>query len=207
MLVVIYFILLLITFFNIINLVTKNPVIENINDFLTFVVGIVLSLVLFSNISTLEYKEPIVLRRGPQLHTPHTPIASEHIPTVLTLMIFALVGYLILRIIKDRILPIITVVCISAIYIGIGLSVLFIVQLCKNIFMREVIITHDILYMTLFTLNYILCSIRLMRQVISLHIKRQNENKIEYKNNILRICQRILSKSKDWYIEKQRLVY
>ena len=42
MLVVIYFILLLITFFNIINLVTKNPVIENINDLLNIVVGIVI---------------------------------------------------------------------------------------------------------------------------------------------------------------------
>lgn len=69
----------------------------------------------------------------------------------------------------------------------------------KNLFV-EGGAPFDIIYMKLFPINYILCSIRLLRQVIFLQTKHIKDNKTEYKNTFLKYCNNLLSKSLGWYL-------
>ena len=62
----------------------------------------------------------------------HTPIATWTIPTIVTISIVAFVGYLILRAYPVRELPpLLCVLAMAAMYMGIGLSALFCVQLLR----------------------------------------------------------------------------
>ena len=69
----------------------------------------------------------------------HTPIATWTIPTVAAIGTVAFVGYLILRLIPIRKLPpLFSVLAMSAMYMGIGLCVLFTVQLAGGEFLLAV---------------------------------------------------------------------
>jgi hypothetical protein len=193
-----YTVPLVITTFNIVNLFQKNPILEKLIDCLTFILGISLSLILFKSWNPSEYYKAIVL--GKTSFQLHSPIAFEHMSTILILATIAIIGYLVLRILKNRLSPIIAIISISAIYIGIALSAVFSIQLFNNIFSGKGEVPNDILYMTLFPLNYVLCSIRLIKQVIRLYIERQNKNDISYQNKILQFCQQVLSESIGWYV-------
>lgn len=189
---------IVITVFNIINLLKKKPLVEGIIDSLTFILGIILSLLLFIVWDAPEYTEPIVLD-GTGIEF-HTPVSYEHMATVVLLAVIALLGYFYLRTKKNMLSPIISVICISAMYIGIVLSTVFIIQLSNNIMSYKGSTYFDILYMTLFPLNYILCSVRLIKQVINHHIEYQKINEITYQNKILQFCQQLLSESIGWYV-------
>lgn len=80
-----------------------------------------------------------------------------------------------------------------------ALGILFILQLSKNFLSEETLLPFDIAYLSLLPLNYILCSIRLLRQIISIQSKNKNENKIVYENKFLNFCQMILNESENWY--------
>lgn len=189
---------IIITIFNVINLLKHKPVKENLIDTLTFILGITLTIILFLMWDPFEYTKPIVL--DGMTFQLHTPIAVKYMPTVFALAIIAVFGYFILRLRRNRLSPIISIICISAIYIGIALSAIFIIQLIKNVFSDKGLFPFDILFMSLFPLNYILCSIRLIKQVIALHIEKQDKNEISYQNRVLNACKHILSKSIGWYI-------
>ncbi len=187
-----------ITVFNIINLVKKRPVLEKLTDVLTFVLGIPFSLLLFIFWDPKDYRKAIVLE--PSTFRLHTPISYEHSLTFIVFALIAIAGYLILRKKKGRLSPIKSLMCISAIYIGMVLGILFIIQLSRNFLSKETMVPFDVIYLTLFPLNYILCSVRLLRQVINIHLKNQEENGVAYENRFLNFCQTILTGSKNWYL-------
>ncbi|NLP13597.1 MAG: hypothetical protein GX383_03750 [Clostridium sp.] len=217
----IYVIPVVITIFNIINLIKKKAVLEFFIDILTFVLGIPLSVLLFWFWNAKEYTEPIILGRDD--FTLHTPISYKHMLTFLVIAVVAIIGYWILRIKKENLPPIITVLCISSMYLGMALGIIFIIQIAQNIFSESTLMPYDALYLTLFPLNYILCSIRLMRQVITLKINDQareedklceyefstdpqslgtsSNEKVKgiYNNRFLNFCYRLLLKSAGWY--------
>lgn len=188
-----------ITILNIINLFKKNPIKEKLIDLLTFLLGIILSVILFYFWAPFDYTKPIVLG-GMGYFQLHSPIAYEYMPTILILAIIAVLGYIILRITKNRLSPIISILCVSAIFIGIALSAVFFIQLSNNIITGKGLVPFDVLYLALFPFNYVLCSVRLIKQIISLHIERQNYNDITYQNKILKFCQKVLSNSTGWYL-------
>ncbi len=187
----------IVTVFNIINLVRKEPLKEKLIDIATFLLGIPLSLIVFWAWRPLDYTAPIVLD-GMSFKF-HSPLAFGHLPTLFELSVLAVMGYALLRIMKNRLSPIVSILCISAIYIGMALCAVFSIQLFNNI-SNTGIVLGDVFYMTLFPLNYILCSIRLIKQVVRLHIEQQKENEIIYKNGLLQFCQRVLADSIGWYI-------
>jgi len=119
--------------------------------------------------------------------------------TVLTLSLAALIGYFVLRLMKNKLPPIILITCISTIYIGVALCILFIIQVSNNLTNAENILL-EIIYMMLLPFNYILCSVRLLRQVITHCMENQKINEVTYKNNVLHSCQQLLSRSIAWYI-------
>ncbi|HEX2946075.1 MAG TPA: DUF6688 family protein [Clostridia bacterium] len=191
----------LLTLTNIINLFKKNKFIENLADSLTFILGIILTYLLYRIWEPLDYTKPIILDGGMSLQF-HAPVSSHHIVTILVLSAISIIGYMVLRIGKTGLTPLISVFCFSSIFIGIILNAVFIIQLSKNAFPNNVNehIPFDVFYMMLYPLNYILCSTRLMRQSISLHMGKQTVEGIVYKNKILKVCQQILLKSSGWYI-------
>jgi len=187
-----------ITVFNVINLFKKKPVFEKRIDTLTFLLGIPLALILFAVWKAKDYKESIVL--DPSTFRLHTPISYEHGLTFIVFACVAVVGYLILRVKKDKLPPLICILCICSIYLGIDLSILFIIQMSKNFLSDQTIAPFDVVYLSLLPFNYILCSVRLLRQIVNIHSKNQEENEIVYKNRFLNFCQRVLTESRNWYV-------
>jgi len=216
-----YLVPALITIFNTVNLIKKKKILEFAIDVLTFILGIPLTIFLFGAWEAKEYTEPIILGRDE--FTLHTPISYKHMPTVLAIAAVAIIGYWILRIKKEKLPPFITLLCISSMYLGMALGIIFIIQISKNIFTASALLPYEALYLTLFPLNYILCSIRLIRQIIALKIKNpeekedefceykfdanqqslemnsSNKNESVYENRLLNFCYRFLSKSIGWY--------
>jgi len=210
-----------ITLINIAILTDKKSELEFPVDVLTFALGIPLTVLLFSYWEAKEYTEPIVLNYDD--FTLHTPISYKHMITFLVIAVVAIIGYWILRIKKENLPTFITVLCISSMYLGIALGIIFIIQILKNIPTASRYLPLEGLYLTLFPLNYILCSIRLMRQVITLKINNQareedklceyefnterqslgtssnEKDKGIYKNRFLNFCYRLLLKSAGWY--------
>lgn len=218
----------LITLFNIINLGKKKKIMEKMTDILTFGLGIPLTLLFYRNMGMEEYSEPIVI--GGMSLEYHTPLSYKYMPAFLLIAAVAIIGYCIMRIKKANLPPIISLLCISSIFTGIALSIVFIVQISKDLWPAEAIFALEsdnyffymvfFVYMSLFPINYILCSVRLIRQVIASYTGSQKEDVSEYEHEFLEdnnknetayeneaayankpmgFCRNILSKSLGWY--------
>lgn len=218
----------LITLFNIINLGKKKKIKEKTTDILTFGLGIPLTLLYFINMGMKEYSEPLVI--GGLSFEYHTPLSYEYMPAFLLIAAVAIIGYCIMRIKKANLPPIISLLCISSIFTGIALSIVFIIQISKD--MRTAVTAFAMVsdkyffyiiffvYMSLFPINYMLCSIRLIRQVIASYTGSRKEDVSEYEHEFLEdnnknetayeneaayankpigFCKNILSKSLGWY--------
>lgn len=198
-LVLLYVVPVLLTLINIINLFAKNRIKENLADSLTFILGTILTYLLYWAWEPLDYYKPITLD-GMSFQL-HAPVASTHMITVLVLSAISIIGYAILRINKTRLTPLISVICLSTILVGILLSIIYIIQLSKNAFPHNIsaYIPFDVFYMMLFPLNYIICSIRLIRQVIGLHLEKLKVDDVKYRNKFLLFCQQVLVRSTGWY--------
>lgn len=216
-----YTVPLFITLFNIANLTEEKPILERLTDVSTFVLGIPLTVLLFLFWGAKEYTEPIILNYDNFEF--HTPISYKHMPTVLVIAAVAIIGYWILRLKKEKLPPLITVLCISSMYLGIALGIIFNIQIFKNILAASTYLPFEGFYLTLFPLNYILCSIRLMKQVITIKVNNQareegnfcgdeldtdrqglgtsskEKDKSIYENRFLNYCYRLLLKSTGWY--------
>lgn len=158
----------------------------NVIDGSIFVFGPISTGLLFSMCGFIDWNESIVIGDG-NLMNFHTPISFEFIPTFYTFCAIAFGGYIILRIKKDKLSPLIATVCISGIFMGIILCIVWCVQIYKNIN------TGFVAFFLLFPLNYVLCSIRLLRDVLLQYAKKASE--INYKNRILNFCNDIIKKS------------
>lgn len=81
--------------------------------------------------------------------------------------------------------------CLSGLYIGFGLGIVFVIQISSHISANDIYgIPFIGIYPALFPINYILCSIRLIRNTIKFQVK-SNSNSV-YKN--------LLSRSTSWLI-------
>ncbi|MDQ2087272.1 hypothetical protein RBH29_12640 [Herbivorax sp. ANBcel31] len=190
-----------ITILNIINLIKKTPIKENVIDFITFFLGLPLTIILFNLLELKEYHEPLYTRTFEFQF--HTPISSEYMKIILLVGFISILGYWILRIHKKNMSPVKSILSISTIYLGIGLSILFIIQLSKNIFTSGYMFPFEILFLSLFPLNYILCSVRLIRQVIFLHVHNRTDNSFHRKKMLIKNTEKeIPSLNSEYQIEK-----
>ena len=95
--------------------------------------------------------------------TKHTPIFSEAMPTVLVLTLLAVAAYAILRFMPaGKQPPLLTVLCMAALYIGIGLCVVWCVQISGG---RSAEILDSIL-LCLFPANGIVIALRLIAHTV-----------------------------------------
>ena len=187
---------LALTVINIVNIFLKQPLRPRVFDTMTMIVGAVFSIILYS-LFEKDYHEPIVRSSGGlQLHR---YIASWQMPTIL---LFALVGisfFLFLEFYQNDLPPVISAVCLSGVYIGIALSIVFIIQTSNHFFESYVYsVPLSGIYAPLFPINYILCSVRLIRETAKIQVEKIIGN--TYENRLMSKLQKILSHSVSWLI-------
>lgn len=114
----------------------------------------------------------------------HSPIATHTAPTLIILFIVSLAGYCILRTKKlSRLSPIVTAFSISALYLGIILCALWIIQVIK----------HDLLS-CLYSANMILIYINTVKHTVA-DFADNFADRPEPKNKFIGILERIVSSS------------
>ena len=179
---------LILTLLNVINLFKKKKIKEDIVDGVTFIVGIGLTGFLYLASDFKDYTE--ALRLGGLEIDKHAPIASWSMPTVLAIFILGLISYLLIRREKLNLPPLIVVCAISGIIICSIYMIIFVIQITNpDLFLRYLF--YGIPYLALFPINYILCSIRAIIEVIQRY-KEMNLQSKEFENKFLNKCSQII---------------
>ena len=174
------------TIFNIINLVKKNKIKPKLFDHLTFILGIILTVVFYLYNDFKDYQE--ALRLG-GLEVPlHAPIASWSMPTIYMICIIGIISFCIIRNKKLDLPPLFAVICMSCNLICMLFCVIFIIQISKNVLTN---IDDGIFYFLIFPINYIICSLRVEKELIE-YYKKQQVIEREYKSRFLNECNKAL---------------
>lgn len=155
---------ILLTIINLYNFLVKKKKLRKITEFLTLTLGPIFTVILYYNWNALDWKESLI-DGGFGLKF-HAPISPHYILTIVSLSIISIVGYCILRIKKTALPPLIIVFCISAIYIGYGLSIVWLIQLLPNINEVSIYIPLEGYLIFLFPLNYIILSISIIKNIL-----------------------------------------
>ena len=185
---------LILTLLNIINLFKKKKIKENLIDILTFSLGIILTALLYFMCGFEDYN--VALRLGGGEIDVHSPIASWSYPTVLAIFLLGIISYVLIRIKKLKLPPLVIVGAMSGIFICSIYMITFIIQLSKN--MLELAIL-GIPYLIIFPINYILCSIRAEIEIMKKY-KEQNLKAKEYNSKFLNKCSKLLYNIDNWPI-------
>jgi len=124
----------------------------------------------------------------------YTPIAFEHALTIRVLTFVALTGFFILRFFRKWLPPIPMCLCLSAIFIGVVLSVVYSIQLMRVPFPQD----FQSFFLFLYPLNFILCCIRLVWRCVSEELGRLDPS--DRQGKIVARCKRLLTAGKTWLI-------
>ena len=185
---------LVLTTINIINLFKrKKRIKENLVDILTFVFGIILTVILYIFHGFKDYNEALTLGGGET--SVHAPIASWSMPTVIAILVIGIISYILVRIKKLDMPPIIIICSMS----GILLCTLYIIMFFIQIFNENTMQMPFTAYLLIFPLNYILCSIRAIIDILKKYKEKDLKPK-EYKNKFLNICSKIICNIYNWPI-------
>ena len=143
-------------------------------DIYTLLGGAVLSLLVYSVLCTKDWNLAIDTIETPY----HLALSSEYLPTFSILAIFSIVALILMRMNK-KLSPIVTIVMYSFVYIGIILSVAWMLQLSKNFGHSSFssFILGEVFYLSIYPLNYILLSITFLKDSIE-SVSSQNDSKI-----------------------------
>ena len=181
---------LILTLLNIINLFKKKKIKENLIDILIFVLGIPLTIILYLACDFKDYNQSLLL--GGFEVDMHAPIASWSMSTVVAIFVLGIISYCLIRIRKLKLPPLIIVASMSGILICSIYMIIFIIQLGKNS-----IQTAIFGYLTIFPINYILCSIRAQIDVMRRY-KEKNIKSKKYNNRVLNKCSEMLYDINNW---------
>ena len=181
---------LILTILNILNLFRKKKIKENLVDILTFVLGIGFTFLLYFLFGFRDYDDALILGGG-EVEV-HAPIASWSMPTVIAILVIGVFSYIAIRVKKLDFPPLVIVGAMSGILICSIYMIIFMIQLSKNLL--EVAGT---VYLMLFPINYILCSIRAEIEIMKTY-KEKNKTLKEYDNKFLNKCNQILNDIDTW---------
>ena len=184
----------ILTIINIINLFKKKKIMESLTDTLTFVLGIILTCILFITLGFKDYQDALIVKTVGTIDPfeIHTPIASWSMPTFLAICLVGVISYMLIRIKKLDLPPLVVVLSMSGIYICSIYMIIYIIQISKYIS------EPFVFYLTLFPINYILCSIRAIIQVIKKYKEKGIGGKKEYKSQVLNRINIILNNVDNW---------
>lgn len=183
---------LILTLLNIINLFKKKKIKENLIDILTFILGIILTVLLYFMCEFEDYNVALRLSGG-EIDV-HSPIASWSYPTVLAIFLLGIISYSLIRIRKLKLPPLVIVGAMSGIFICSIYMIIFMIQLSNNI-MSYFLFP----YLIIFPINYILCSIRAEIEIMKKY-KEKNIKAKDYNNKFLNKCSKLLYDIDNWPI-------
>lgn len=157
---------------------------ETVNgiDAIIFLLGITFTFILSNFTDFHEWNEQIS-----PIDSSYSPISFKSMPTFITLCLIAIVSYILLRFLIKKLSPIIASFCYGGIFLGFCLTVVLTVQFWCNL------LDFAYMYFLLFPYNYILCSVRLIRNTASDFAKKISQN--NYDNKLLQLCKKFLSNS------------
>ena len=186
------------TVLNILRLSGRFPRLKTI-DLVGFGLGIPLTLFLYRLWDAPDWQDPLIFDTADINIAFHAPLASQHLPTVLTLAALALAGYLLLRLRGKTLPPLPLALSITASEVGTILSAVFLVQLGKYLF-ETAWLACDVFLMTLVPLNYILCAAHLLYHTAKEQAARRRALSEPPASPLLAWCDRLLSRCLSWYI-------
>lgn len=159
---------------------------EDLIELLTIGLGLVLTLFYIELSGILLGKDWFEILINQQKHT---PIAIESQPTIFTLSLIAVIGYLFLRLgMANKLSPLIAVTSITCVYLGIVLSVIWIVQ------------TFDF-FLVLLPINCIILGLKAIKDAIYRWQKEQENHwqDLVKENKIIRgKLSKLLEDSSNW---------
>lgn len=172
---------------NIFNLIERKKFKENFHDILTFLLGTIFTIVLFW---LLDFKDYTVQIRYSGIFDPtqHEPLYALSMPTVYTILTIGFISYVLIRIKKAELSPLLTVFSMAGITICITFCIVYIIHVTNNFNENWLYF-----YLPIFPANYILCAIRAEIEIIKLYKEKQiKEDK--YENKFLDKCNNLLIK-------------
>lgn len=187
---------LLLTAGNLYNLCSRHPFCEALVDRATFFLGPLFMWLLWLIWSAPDWETPLYEHFEPYLHA---PVASWHMPSILTLAAWSLLSFWCLERGQGRLPPLPTVLCIAGLEVGSVLSAVFILQLSPHL-LEGVYVFPDCLYMVLFPLNYLLVVPRLLRKAIQFQLAHLEQPAAGPDKPALSFCRRFLSRSLGWLL-------
>lgn len=178
---------IILTIINIINLLkTNNYRLSRYFDLITFSLGTIYSflILLFYEID-FEADWSQVLYNNQV----HTPIWTKTYPTIVCLLIVGMIGYFILAYVKlEKMPPLITVLCISAMYIGLLECLLWIIQ----------ILSIEYFILCILPFNCMIIAIKTLRYKILEWKEIEDKKKKGFKNQFLNQCNQKLMDATQW---------
>lgn len=142
----------------------KKQKLQKLASLTTMILGPLFMVILYSMWGPTDWQKPIVIGAG-ELEL-HAPVAGPFMPTIIFLALAAISGFILLYLRKTRLPPLMIVFCVAALYIGCGLGIIFVVQLVPNINEAHANIPFEGYLMILFPVNFIVLSVRLLRDVM-----------------------------------------
>lgn len=117
----------------------------------------------------------------------HTPIGTKSFLTIVIIALIAIFGYIILRFFPlKKLPPLFAVLCISALYLGIAECILWCVQIFDPL-------DTDMILLYLFPLNWILISIRTIKNIV--HQETYEKKNVSHKYKYIAI---LLNNTSNW---------
>ncbi|MHC1684306.1 MAG: DUF6688 family protein [Clostridiaceae bacterium] len=181
----------ILTIFNILNLFNQRNLKPNLFENLTMILGPLLTVFLFNLLDFKEYYDQLYIKTASEWKV-HTPLSSPYVPTIIILLLLGLIGYWVIKTYKLGLPPLLIVICISLMIISSIISTLWIVQLLPHINNIEVV------YICVFPLNYIICCISIIKEIIHKHVVIDTEKSNSSNNVFISKCNYLLQNSRNW---------
>jgi len=174
------------TLFNAFMMFTKNGFLKRtvfVTDIVTFSLGVLFTTLLVAVSGFAEWHQQIYNVGGEY----YSPISGEALPTFMVICLIAVLAYLFLRFIGKEMSPILASLCYGGVFIGIILTAFLAIQLWAQID------DFSIFLLLLFPINYVFCSVRLIRNTVPAFSQKIAE--ASYNSKLLLICQKFLKNS------------
>lgn len=158
-------------------------------EYITVFLGIVYT-VLLASISDIQFTDWHIQLSNAQVHT---PIWTEGMATIVVLSIVGVCGYLFLSFKHiTKVPPLISVCAIAAIYLGMAMCIIWIVQLFR--------MQYDVIFLCLLPFNCVVLGCKTVRRIIFEWNMEQSDNEKELGNQYLNRLNRRLQKAEYWPI-------
>lgn len=156
-------------------------------EYITVVLGAIYSVLFVHIVSEISYKADwdVVLVNNQM----HTPIWTQSYPTIITISIVGIAGYLFLSVVPvTKIPPLVTVLAMAAMYLGVVECILWMVQTMGS--------TYFVL--CLFPFNCIILVAKTIRRILTQWKAEQDVKNREFRNKLLNAINKKLMNSATW---------